>query len=63
MQKSTFLSFARSNSSVLLLILDSYMSLSTRLVSLKVCMWDFPFLIPFTILFNKKHEPFDFKTS
>ena len=32
---------------VLLLLCDSYMSWSTRLVSIKL-MWDFPFLIPFS---------------
>ena len=52
----------------LLLIYDSYMSLSTRFVSLKVCvgfsLFDFvSFLLKFIFLFNKMHELFDFKTS
>ena len=52
----------------LLLIYDSYMSLSTRFVSLKVSggfsLFDFvSFLLKFIFLFNKMHELFDFKTS
>ena len=52
----------------LLLIYDSYMSLSTRFVSLKVSggfsLFDFvSFLLKFIFLFNKTHELFDFKTS
>ena len=51
----------------LLLIYDSYMSLSTRFVSLKVSggfsLFDFvSFLLKFIFLFNKMHELFDFKT-
>ena len=52
----------------LLLIYDSYMSLSTRFVSLKVSggfsLFDFvSFLLKFIFLFNKMHELFDFKAS
>ena len=51
----------------LLLIYDSYMSLSTRFVSLKVSggfsLFDFvSFLLKFIFLFNKMHELCEFKT-
>ena len=53
---------------VLLLICDSYMSRSTRFVSLKLCMGfpifnSVPFLLKFIFLFNKMHELLGFKTS
>ena len=53
---------------VLLLICDSYMSWSTRFVSLKLCVgfssFDLVlFLLKFIFLFNKMHGLFDFKTS
>ena len=53
---------------VLLLICDSYMSWSTRFVSLKLHMEFFisdsvSLLSKFIFLFNKVHELFDFKTS
>ena len=53
---------------VLLLICDSYMSWSTRFVSLKLCMGfsifdSVSFLLKFIFLFNKMHRLFDFKTS
>ena len=53
---------------VLDLISGSYMSWSTRFVSLKDYMGFFilhsvSFLLKFTFLFNIKHELFDFKTS
>ena len=53
---------------VLLLICDSYMSWSTRFVSLKLCMRfsifdSVSFLLKFIFLFNKMHRLFDFKTS
>ena len=38
---------------VLLLMYDSYRDWSTRFVSLKLCMWDFPFWIPFRFIFIK----------
>ena len=52
----------------LLLIRDSYMSWSTRFVSLKLCVGfsildSISFLLKFIFLFNKKHGIFDFKTS
>ena len=48
------------------LIWDSYMSWSTRFVSLKVCVgfsifYSVSFLLKFIFLFNKKLELFDFK--
>ena len=48
----------------LLLICDSYMSWSTRFVSLKVCEGfsisdSVLFLVKFIFLFNKNHELFD----
>ena len=51
---------------VLLLICDSYMSWSTRFVSLKLCVGfsifdSVSFLLKFIILFNKMHGIFDFK--
>ena len=57
-----------SNSSVLLLICDFYISCSARFVSLKMCerfsIFDsVPFLLKFIFLFNKMHGLFDFKTS
>ena len=50
---------------VLLLIRDSYMSWSTRFISLKVCVGfsifdSVSFLLKFIFLFKKKHELFDF---
>ena len=50
---------------VLLLILDSYISWSTRFVSLKVCMKFsiFASVSLLLFLFNKKHGLFDFKMS
>ena len=53
---------------VLLLIWDSYMSWSTRLFSLKLCVRFSNFnsvslLSKFIFLFNKMHWPFDFKIS
>ena len=53
---------------VLLLICDSYMSCSTRLVSLKLCVGlsvfnSVSFLLKFIFLFNKMHRFFDSKTS
>ena len=53
---------------VLLLICDSYMSWSTRSVSLKPCV-EFSifdsvlFLLKFIFLFNEMNGVFDFKTS
>ena len=52
---------------VLLLICASYMSWSTRFVSLKLCVgfsiFDFAwFLLKFIFLFSKMHGLFDFKT-
>ena len=51
---------------VLLLISDSYMSLTTRFVSLKLCsafsIFDsILFLLIYIFLFNKMHGLFDFK--
>ena len=53
---------------VLLLICDSYMSWSTRFISLKLCVGfsifdSVSFLLKFIFLFNKMHGLFDFKTS
>ena len=53
---------------VLLLICHSYMSWSTRFVSLKLCVGfsifdSVSFLLKFIFLFNKMHGLFDFKTS
>ena len=52
----------------LLLIRDSYMSWSTRLISLKEYVGfsisdSASFLLKFIFLFKKKHGLFDFKTS
>ena len=62
-----FFSFSISNSSVLLLICDSYISWNARFVSLKLCVGvststSVSFLLQFIFLFNKMHELFDFKT-
>ena len=51
---------------VLLLICGSYMSWSTRLISLKLCVGfsifdSVSFLLKFIFLFNKMHGLFDFK--
>ena len=53
---------------VLLLICDSYMSWSTRFVSLKLYVGisifeSISFLLKFVFLFNKMHGLFDFKPS
>ena len=53
---------------ILLLICDSYMSWSTRFVSLNLCVGFSIFdsvslLLNFIFLFNKMHGLFDFKTS
>ena len=53
---------------VLLLICDSYMSWSTRFLSLKLCVGfslfdSVSFLLNFIYLFNKMYGLFDFKTS
>ena len=53
---------------VLLLICNSYMSCSTRFVSLKLyvgfSIFNFVlFLLKFIFMFNKMHGIFDFKTS
>ena len=53
---------------VLFLICDSYMSWSTRFVSLKLCVGfsffnSVPFLLKFRFLFKKMHGLFDYKTS
>ena len=53
---------------VLLLIRDSYMSWSTRFVSLKLCVAFYisesvSFLLKFIFLFSKMHRLFYFKTS
>ena len=53
---------------VLLLIGDSYMSWSTRLVSVELCVGFFifdsiPFLLKFIFLLNKMQRLFDFKAS
>ena len=53
---------------ILLLICNSFMVWSTRLVSLKLCMGfslidSVSFLLNFIFLFNKMHGFFDFKTS
>ena len=53
---------------VLLLICDSYVSWSTRFVSLKLCVGfsifdSVSFLLKFIFLLNKMHGLFDFKTS
>ena len=55
-------------STVLFLIGNSYVSWSTKFVSLKVCVgfsiFDSAlFLLKFTFLLNKKHGVFDFKMS
>ena len=67
--KKCFLFFFRELQliTVLLLICDSYMSWSTRFVSLKRCVGfsifnSVPFLIKFISLFNKMHGLFHFKT-
>ena len=47
-----------------ILICDSYMSWSTRLISLKSCVGpSVSFFLKFIFLFNKIHELFDFKMS
>ena len=53
---------------VLLLICDSYMNWTARLVSLKLCLRfsifdSVSFLLKFIFLFKKMHGHFDFKTS
>ena len=65
--KMPLFSFASSNT-VLLLICDSYMSWSKRLVSLKLCVGfsifdSFSFLLKFLVLFHRMQGLFDFKTS
>ena len=67
-KKCPLFSFTSSNSTVLLLICDSYMSWSTRFVSLKLCVEfsifdSVSFLLKFIFLCNKMHGFFDFKTS
>ena len=54
-------------STVLLLICDSYMSWSTKFVSLKVCLGfsifdSVSFLLKFVFMFYKVHGLFEFKT-
>ena len=66
-KKCTIFSFASPNSSVLLLICNSYTSWSTRFISLKLCLGFSIFnsvssLLKFIFLINKKHALFDFKT-
>ena len=53
---------------VLVLIYDSYMSWSTRFVTLKLCVGfsisdSVLYLLKFLFLFNKMHGLFDFETS